>query len=241
MAQRDFAVVGRAEIAVSVLTIRYIEIEGLGDRHVQLHENRLYLATAFDRTVRQSGCGAHEVVIGRGRVREAFAVHRGAERHGRRSARIESIAQRVADIAVPAPPPVLADLVYAVYIRRIDQSLSCRALGTEGVDQIAEDAAGGKHGFIGIAPHIAIVVDALAEIEVRRVVPTGVAAGERHQNPLRGIDVAVEAGVVGVGPDRIDRGRRAKSRVGLTVYGGYIVEAAQIRGQAVAVRRAPVA
>ena len=45
----DLRVVGRAEIAVSVLTIRYIEIEALGDRHVQLDESRLYLATAFDR------------------------------------------------------------------------------------------------------------------------------------------------------------------------------------------------
>ena len=108
-------------------------------------------------------------------------------------------------MAVGAPPCELADLVYAVYIRRVDQSLSCRALGTEGVDRIAENTTGPKHSFIGIAPDIAIVVGVLAVVEVRRVVPTAVAARERHHNPLCGVDVTAVAVVQGVAPDRIDR------------------------------------
>src|SRR6185312_17512413 len=103
------------EIAVSVLTIRDIEIEALGDRHVQLDESRLYLATPFDCTVRKSGCGAHEVVIRRGRGRVAFAAHIDAKSHGGRGARIESIAERMAGMTVDAPPCVLADLVCAVH------------------------------------------------------------------------------------------------------------------------------
>src|SRR4029077_18479807 len=117
-----------------------------------------------------------------------------AERHGRRSARIKSIAQHVAGMAVDAPPFVLAGRVCAAYIRRGDQSLSGRALGTEGVDQIAEvaDAAAGprrKHRLIGHARSPAIVVLVLAVVEYRTVVPTAVGPRERQQSPLLGIDV----------------------------------------------------
>ena len=58
IAHLHLRVVGRAEIAVAVLTIRDVEIEGLGDRHVQLDESRLDLASPFDCTVRKSGGGA---------------------------------------------------------------------------------------------------------------------------------------------------------------------------------------
>ena len=60
-------------------------------------------------------------------------------------------------------PTSYTPLIYDDWIN----ALSCRALGTEGVDQRVEDAGGGfEQSFIGIATGITIVVGVLAVVDV---------------------------------------------------------------------------
>lgn len=78
--------------------MRYVEIDGLQDRHVELDEGRLYLARAGHIGVRKSGVVSLEA--------SAARIH--TERHSCGSGSIERIAQRMAGVEVDAPRRVSA-------------------------------------------------------------------------------------------------------------------------------------